>query len=356
VRCAVAGLLVGLAVNCKPPLGIFLLPVAAMADVPTASLRARLIRFAVILAGVGIGAAAYVGYDKYKYPGDIKETHAELVKPYGPEYVNEAWRPPVALAEMAVGPSSGTLWYAPAALLGVFGAARRAAQGERRVVLAVAVAVSVVVGFICLLPFYKGDLAWGPRYLTPLFAVGWLYAPDGVAAVGRRVAAGLLVAGCVVQVLGLAVDPQRLYHAQGLPPGLGIHHPMLLWEWELSHLWTRPREISETWSAPPAPKFNPMPEPTAAPGLLMLYDTDPSQRADRRQEMVWRYQVYSGPRFWWASLPHLPPDRRPVDLAAAGWVFGGTAAVGLGLLAIGLRGLSSVGRGRGGAAGPPGVF
>ena len=70
-----------------------------------------------------------------------------------------------------------------------------------------------------------------------------------------------------VQVLGLAVDPQRLYYDRGMPPGFSIEYPMLHFEWELSHLLNRPREIVETWTAPLAPEFSPMGEPTTAPVL-----------------------------------------------------------------------------------------
>ena len=327
-RCAAAGLLVGLAINCKPPLGIFLLPVAVAADMPAASPRLRLARLAVILAGVGVGAAAYVGYDWYKFPGDIKASHAELLKQYSRVYVSEYWRPPAAVVELIAGPASGMIWYAPAVLLGVFGAIGRARQGERRTVLAIAVAAAVVIGFVICLCFYKGEPSWGPRYLTPLFAVAWLYAPDGLSALGRRVAAVLLTAGCAVQVLGLSVDPQRLYIDRGLPPGFPAEYPMLHFRWELSHLINRPREIIETWTDPRPPEFTPMGEPTTATSVLLPTDPDPDRQVELRREMVRRYQVYNGPRFWWASQPHLPADRRSVDLAEAGLMFAAAAAAG----------------------------
>lgn len=337
-RCAAAGLLVGLALNCKQPLGIFLLPAAVAADMPAVSPRVRLARLAVILAGVGVGAAAYIGYDWYKFPGDMKASHAELVKQYGPPYVSEPWRLPAAVVELIAGPASGMIWYAPAVLLGIFGAIGRARQGERRTVLAIAVAAAVVTGFVICLSFYKGDPAWGPRYLTPLFAVAWLYAPDGLPALGRRVAAVLLTAGCAVQVLGLSVDPQRLYIDRGLPPGFPIAYPMLHFRWELSHLLNRPREIVETWTDPRPPEYTPMGELTTATSVLLPTDPDPDRQAELRRDLVRRYQVYNGPRFWWINLGWLPSDQRPVDLATAGWVLGGTAAIGLGLLVSALRG------------------
>ena len=288
--------------NCKPPFGTFLLPVAAAADVPSAALRMRAGPGGrQSSAGVGVGVAAYVGYDGYTYPGDVKATHAELLQDVQPGVRRRGVAAAqVALVELAAGPGSGMVWYAPAALLGALGAARRAAGGRaggpcgrppRR--------LPVAVGFVVCLSFYKGDPAWGPRYLTPLFAVGWLYAPDGVLAVGRRLAAGLLVVGCAVQVLGLAVDPQRLYYDRGMPPGFSIEYPMLHFEWELSHLLNRPREIVETWTAPPlAPELQSDGRTDHRAGIVLLTDTDPDRRSAQRREMVRRYQVYNGPRVW----------------------------------------------------------
>jgi hypothetical protein len=328
-RCAVAGLLVGLAINCKPPLGLFLLPVAAAADVPTAPLRSRLTRLAVILAGVGVGVAAYVGYDKYKFPGDIKASHAELVASYPPFFFGN---PAEALLDLTAGPASGTVWYAPAALLGLFGAMRRTREGEVRTVAALGLAALGFVGFICLMTFYKGDVAWGPRYLTPFFAAFWLYAPDGAKVIARRWTALLLTAGAVVQVLGLSADPHRLYLERKVPADFYLVDPWLYFQTDLSHLFNRPREIYDIATSPPAPEFNPAPVPTFAAVL------DVPLEPDEVPKFMHRYQVLHGSRFWWASLPHLPADRRPVDLAQTGLVFGGTLACGLAVLVAGLTG------------------
>ena len=77
--------------------------------------------------------------------------------------------------------------------------------------MAIVVACGAAVAFFSILTFYKGGVCWGPRYLTPLFALLWLFAPDGVAVLGRPIARLLLAAGVGVQLLGLAVVPERLY-------------------------------------------------------------------------------------------------------------------------------------------------
>jgi hypothetical protein len=200
------------------------------------------------------------------------------------------------------------------------------------VVAAFVVATLVFVGFISLMTFYKGDNAWGPRYLTPVYDGFWLYAPDGVRAVGRRWAAGLLAAGAVVQVLALSVDPQRLYLERRVPTGFYLVDPWLHFKWELSHLINRPREVYEVMTSPPAPEFNQAEVPTYAPIL------DIPEKPDEVTVYLHRYQVFHGARFWWASFPHLAADKRPIDLAEAGLAFGAVAAAGLGLLSAGLRG------------------
>jgi hypothetical protein len=99
----------------------------------------------------------------------------------------------------------------------------------------------------------------------------------------------------------------------------------------LSQLFNRPSQIYDIVTSPPAPEFSPAPLPTFADALDI-----PSNPEDV-PAYLHRYQVLHGARFWWASLPHLPPDQRPVDLARTGLVLGAVAAVGLGLMAVGLR-------------------
>jgi hypothetical protein len=201
------------------------------------------------------------------------------------------------------------------------------------VVAAVVVACGAAVAVFSMLTFYKGGVCWGPRYLTPLFALLWLFAPDGVVVLGRPLARLLLAAGVGVQLLGLAVVPERLYLERQLPSTFYTVDPWLYFHPALSHLLNRPRELIDALTASPAPEFTPAPTPTfTLPVLEPPYYTGP-----RGVEGVHRYTLLNTLRPWWATFPHLPPDERPVDLYTAGLMFGGVIAVGLGLVAVGLR-------------------
>ena len=153
-----------------------------------------------------------------------------------------------------------------------------------------------------------------------------------MAALGRPLARLLLAAGVVVQLLGLAVVPERLYLERELPSLFYTVDPWLYFNPALSHLLNRPRELTDALTAPPAPEFTPAPTPTfTLPVMEPPYYTGPPGA-----EGVHRYTLLSTLRPWWATFPHLPPDQRPVDLAQAGMLFGGTLACGLALLVAGL--------------------
>src|SRR5205807_2296692 len=66
--------------------------------------------------------------------------------------------------------------------------------------------------FFCFLLFFKGEPSWGPRYLTPLFALCWLFVPAAIE-IKRRFFVGVVLAcGLAVQLLALTMDPQRLFY------------------------------------------------------------------------------------------------------------------------------------------------
>src|SRR5436190_17807023 len=88
---------------------------------------------------------------------------------------------------------------------------------EKGLCRAVLAGCAVFFGFLCCLTFFSGDPTWGPRYLTPVFAVLWLFAPSGAAHIPRRLVRWGLGLGVVVQLLALSVDPHRLYIQRGLP-------------------------------------------------------------------------------------------------------------------------------------------
>src|SRR5262245_60526019 len=199
LRVVCVGLLLGLAYNCKPPLAVFVLPAAALADNRTLSRSARVARIVLLMGGLFVGLLGCWAYATCKFPGDIKSTHGPLLAKYPPLFFGN---PVEAIADFAVGPSSGIIWYFPPIVLCLCGLARVGSR-DRLMLWAAVAATAIFIGFISLLTFYKGDPAWGPRYLTPLFAAAWLVAPYGAVALGQRKTIILLVLGFVVQILGL---------------------------------------------------------------------------------------------------------------------------------------------------------
>jgi hypothetical protein len=333
-RLGLAAGCVGLALNCKPPLSAVLLPALALTDDATRPLRARLGRAAVLGLGFVAGYAAYAGYEAVKFPpANQEERNAIEAAKYPPFFF--AGDPVEALLDYAVGPSAGSVWYFPPVLLCVSGLGARWRAGQRRVVLAVVVACGAAAVFFSMLTFYKGGVCWGPRYLTPLFALLWLFAPDGVGGLGRRLARLLLTAGVGVQLLGLAVVPERLYLERQLPSTFYLVDPWLYFHPAVSHLLNRPRELIDALTAPPAPEFTPAPAPTfTLPVLEPPYYTGP-----RGVEGVRQYTLLNSLRPWWATFGHLTPDERPVALGPTailmGWaVVGGLVAVAIALLRV----------------------
>lgn len=324
---AASGLLLGLALNCKPPLAAFALPALAAADDRSKPASSRLMRAGLILAGLVAGYAAHKLYDAYKFPPEVRPLHAAIREHYAPMFFGN---PVSAVLDFAAGPASGAVWYCPPVLLaaaGLAGAVRR-----DRFAAAVAVACAAFVGFVSLMTFYKGDPAWGPRYLVAVFAVVWLYAPAGADRVARPTAVFLLAAGLAVQLLGLAIDPHRLYVQRAVPSAFYLDSPWHHFRPALSHLLNRPRELGEAWRAGPAAEFTPAPSQTFAPPVI-----DPPYLPETGPAAVERYQIWRGFRPWWASFPYLPADQRPIDVGRTAALFLALATAGALACAVGLR-------------------
>ena len=200
-------------------------------------------------------------------------------------------------------------------------------------------AATVFVLFIASMSFYKGDLCWGPRYLTPVFALMWLFAPAVASATAlwgppwpRRLVTGLLGLGLLVQLLGLSVDPLRLYVHHRLPSGWFCGNEWLHFHPALSHLGTRPREILEICrddgSATVA--FSPDPLPTSMRKLLEETESGP--------QAVRKYRYLNSFRPWWSSMCWLPPADHPVALLPTAGLLLSLALAGLGMMAAALHG------------------
>jgi len=115
---ALAGVLIGVAFNCKQPLGLFaLLAMAANCDA-RASWRRNRARLACLAAGVMAGVAVYLGYDLFKFPPGSMDANAKLLGTYLQTWPGE---PIPALVSLAFSPGIGALWYWPPVVIGLVG-------------------------------------------------------------------------------------------------------------------------------------------------------------------------------------------------------------------------------------------
>jgi hypothetical protein len=365
-----AGLAMAWAFNCKGPLGLFVLPVLVLcyrSDMP--KLR-RLARLAVVIGLVAAGGVLHFAYEAYTFPPGTTRPAEQFVRLYGPIWTAN---PLPALAGFAASASAGVFFYCPTFYLTIRGwwTSYRASklnpdEGLARVFcLCLAIACGLFTLFFCFVTFYKGDPAWGPRYLTPMFAVGWLFVPAALPQVRAFVFRSMLVLGLVVQLLALSVDPMRLFLTTPVHFAYFHENPWLGFNPQLSHLLQRPREIIESVKSHDQMRdFSPAPLPTSAVDLNYPRTIFTAQAigftfsADGReplhllaftqasvqlgmpeayQHMGRSYGMYNTLRPWWISQRSLPVVRRPVDLRTAtdllllllgaGLMFAGTAAL-----------------------------
>ncbi len=358
---AVAGLLMGWAVNCKEPLGLFILPVLGALYVPGLPVRRFLLPAGLVLAGTLLGVVAYKAYDVYKFPPGTADPSADYAKLYGAMWTAD---PLPGVVGLTVSPSAGLVWYCPPFLLALVG---WAAWRQWRLVFCKAVGLaSLLFGlFLCFLTFFKGEPCWGPRYLTPVFALWWVFVPAAAGRVGPLVMRVLLGAGVVVQLLGLTVDPQRLLLEKAVPFNYYVEDPWLQLRPEVSHLLQRPGEIRAILTrAHRAPQYSPAPCPTHAtrvppPGAAALTSVfgqaaspspdgplaafatlkvaTPVHFALEYKDAAQRYHVFASFRPWWLSQCYLASGERPVDLLRTLYLLLGLSALGLGLMCIAAR-------------------
>jgi hypothetical protein len=370
---AAAGLLLGVAFNCKEPLGIFVFAVLAANHDSAKPWRAQMGRVVLVLAGLALGVVAYKAYDLYKFPPGSTTAHAGILRGYPPFWHHTPDRIVAAFFALTISPGAGVFWYSPTLILCLYGVGRWARE-ERWFCRAVLAGAAVFVGFICCLTFFTGDPTWGPRYLTPVLALLWLFAPAGAAWVRPGVARLLLWLGLIVQVLALSADPHRLYIERRLPSAFYLADPWIYFHPAVSHLLNRPREIVEILTpgqqpaeafAPPDVFRPPKPPTFAFPVINLIRRVDAAAAArvvahlaspagtgpltalsnlvwtafESGPEAVRRYHVLNSLRPWWISQWYLPPAERPVDLMATSVLLGGVLLAGLALMLAGARGL-----------------
>lgn len=321
------GLLVGLAFNCKQPLAVFLLPAMALLDRPDWVVSRRLARAGVAAAGLLTGVGAFLLYDFYKFPPGTRELHTKLLAAYTSPWPGH---PLVAVSALALSPSAGLMWYGPTLLVALRGALRV----RLPVRLSLFVAIGVFSVFIASMSIFKGDPAWGPRYFLPVYALLWLWAPEGARVLGAPITRALIVVSILVQLMSLAVDPHRLYVERELPSAFGAVAPLAYFDPQNAHVLQRPREIVEVWQArhAAAPQFTPSGGTTFAFPVL---DTLPI----RGPEGVRRYVILNAFRPWWIAFQYLPRSARPVPLWPTVLWLAAMFIAGAALIGIAMRGI-----------------
>jgi hypothetical protein len=356
---AAAGLLLGWAVNCKQPLGLFVLPVLAALWQPGVALRRQLAPVGLVLIGLGLGVLAYKAYDWHKFPPDSCDPDRAAQQKYGRVWAAD---PIAGLANLALSPSAGAFWYCPTLMLSALG--WRLWRRTRPWFTAAVLAASLLfVLFVSWLTFFKGEPCWGPRYLTPVFALWWVFVPAAAAHLWRLPAVLVLALGAIVQLLALSVDPQRLFLQLGITERYYVEQPWLGFHPSVSHLLQRPREIREVVACPTrSPEYTPGPTPTYGPTLPSGYPVvvastvglsaappgfgplsaaaalpmrTPVHNRAHSQAAVRQYHVFAALRPWWLSQQYLTPAERPVDLPGTLLLLAGLGAAGLVVMAAG---------------------
>jgi len=320
------GVLFGLAFNVKQPVAIFVLPAIVAFDAPGGPPRTRLMTALAICTGLALGIAAYFGYELYKFPPETQTLHAELLKKYLLPYPGHFWW---GLAGLSVSPAAGLFWYCPSFLL-AFEGLRRERTTNNRIVLALAASGLVFFGFIASLSFFKGDPAWGPRYLTSLYAAFWLFAPDGARHFRHRETLILLMLGFAVQILAISVDPERLPLERKVPSMFGAYFPGLYFDTRLAGLLNRPREIVGIWRLRnlPVERFSWSDPATAGPQII-------TSDEDLGSDPIHRFGRFTTFRPWWTSYQSMADDERPVSLPWTATVLGVALLGGVGLVRAG---------------------
>jgi 4-amino-4-deoxy-L-arabinose transferase-like glycosyltransferase len=345
----VSGLLMGLAFNCKPPLVLFLPAAIAAFWRPELPAKERWLHARVAFFCAALGVIVYELYDLWKFP---PSTWAAVAEARG-EYV-AMWpgNPLAGLLSLLFSPGMGAIWYWPAVLLALYGlvacCTRRSARvsvpvasieegtsdqvalwgadSQRRFALMVGLSSLAFLGFISTIRFFSGEPAWGPRYLTPVFGLLWLFVPAAAARVSWPKTAALLIASFAIQVLGLTLEPMRFFTGDNVVAAEAfLKNPWTYFRFDRSQLLARPQQIWDvlTYDGPPPQTFTPAKAPTLP---LIIY-------VKTKEQFVARdYQVLSSMRPWWLTYRHLLPDQRPIDLDAALELLLSVGSIGLAVL------------------------
>ncbi|HEX8434810.1 hypothetical protein [Archangium sp.] len=260
-------------------------------------------RYVAFAAGVALGLGLFLAFNAWRFGSPFTSGKSANLPSDHPFLGN----PLAGFLGLLVSPGKGILWYSPPVLLAVAGL-RHLWRRHASLVLAMLGVTTALVLLISPLAFYGGEWCWGPRYLLPLvpaWALAFPFVPWRRAAV-----ASVLVAGVLVQVLGISVDHQRFFFERGWGPFFWGTDPW--YTFRESALVAR---VGEAWSlreGPPveARTFTPAPYPE----FLTYAPFGPPRRLlPREKEWVRQFTVFYVPRPWplWMGGPGA--EQSPVD-------------------------------------------
>ena len=119
----------------------------------------------------------------------------------------------IGLKGLLFGSGKGLLWYCPLVLVALALWPRMLARRRAEGILALAMIALTLVVFATY-PVWWGGICWGPRYLIPiipllLLPLAYMPEPHELRRRVRSVAAVVVAMSVLVQVLGVAVQPER---------------------------------------------------------------------------------------------------------------------------------------------------
>ncbi|HEX7377596.1 MAG TPA: hypothetical protein VF278_10820 [Pirellulales bacterium] len=339
-----SGLLLAFAFNCKPPLALFTPVVAAILWTSQTNGEQRLRQAKILMMCLVLGGGVCKLYDLWKFPpstwGNLAEAQGAFVGLWPGNTL-------AGLLSFLISPGMGAIWYWPALIIALYGlAAWNSNSGQRWVVWSVVASSAAFVLFIASIRFFSGEPAWGPRYLTPLFALLWFFVPAGANRLGLWKTTALLCVSFLVQIAGLSIDTMRFFAGERESSASRfLEDPWSYFEFDRSQLLAWPRQIFDVVAddGPRATRFSPAKLPTL-PWYVFVVDSGAKQQGSRDSspmtvssapntlspaEAVESYvrtrkpldprtsHVINSFRPWWSSYRYLPRNGRPVDLDAA---------------------------------------
>jgi hypothetical protein len=326
MRLAVAGgVCLAVLVNYQESYAILFVPLAIAALGPTgtdAAARRRSLERGLVFIFIGcLGLLVWASINDYRFGSFLLSGKTETAHP--PAFDN----PLLGLAGLLVSPGKSIFLYSPLTAAALYGSCRLLRR-EPQLGRAVLATSAVYLALISTLSFYGGDWCWGPRYfatILPLLALGLPFIRV-TSRSGRLAVRTTVAAGVIVQLLALSIDHHRFFYSRSLPIFFWYRNS----DFYFTHsaLFSRPGEIVESLrNGVPAEAESFRPGPNSG---LPTYAVFGGWGHGELPAPLWmrRYKVFWLPRPWPLWLRAIPPDERPINLAAGEGLVAALAAAG----------------------------